>query len=330
MRRLKTALMTLLGLAVGAVLLAYAVKGVQAQDVMRLLTSADWLLAVPFLVLLFGFCAAKAARWALLLASVVTARARDVLPIVVVGYAGTVLLPLQLGELVRAAAAQRRFQASMTAVLASVAVERTFDLLAAAVLLMLALATNPAIDPRVQLVAWILPASVAVLFALLYIYARQPERLAAALVAPLRGFMPRVAERLQGLLVRGSTGAQSLRSSRVFAAAVALSFLQLAFIYGCVWVAFAACDVAVHPSAVLTVMVLTTLGMSLPSAPGYVGSIQAAFVVGLAPYGIDSTQAVTASLYYHLLICGSLLLGGVAWLPSLRLSPDARRLTPDA
>jgi uncharacterized membrane protein YbhN (UPF0104 family) len=165
---------------------------------------------------------------------------------------------------------------------------------------------------------------------LLRAYARDPQRLVDATLPPVRRFAPRLAEWLREHLLRGSIGAQALRSRAVFASATALSFVQLAFTCGCVALSFVACGISVSPTAVITVMVLATVGMSLPSAPGYVGSIQAAYVVGLAAYGVPAAEAVAASLFYHVLTCGTLLLAGVACLPTLRASPDARRLTPDA
>jgi uncharacterized protein (TIRG00374 family) len=315
---LKTGVMAAVGVAIGGGLLWYALRAVDVADLRRLLRQADWWLAGPFLVMLFGFCAAKSARWSLLLKPVTRTRPLELLPVVVVGYAGAILLPLQLGELVRSAAARRRLGVSLTAVLASIAVERTFDLLFAAILLGLALATNPAIAPEIGGFAWILGGAALGFFALLHAYASNPQAFATRALSLPRRIAPRVAARLEALLLRGSAGAQAIRSWPSFFGTSALSLLQITCTCVCVGLSFVACGIAATPSAVITVVVLATVGMSLPSAPAYVGSIQAAYVVGLAAYGVAPTVAVTASLYYHVLTCGSLLLGAIVCAPALR------------
>lgn len=50
------------------------------------------------------------------------------------------------------------------------------------------------------------------------------------------------------------------------------------------------------------VMFATVLGLWLPTAPGYVGTIQMAFVVVLLPLEIDRETILTASLLYNFLI----------------------------
>src|SRR5688572_25701581 len=90
------------GTAVSVLLLWFAVRNVPAEDLMASLQRASpgWL--APFLLALALFCWLKAVRWAALLQTVCPARARDLLAPVVIGYMGTGLLPMQLGELGRA------------------------------------------------------------------------------------------------------------------------------------------------------------------------------------------------------------------------------------
>jgi uncharacterized membrane protein YbhN (UPF0104 family) len=57
--------------------------------------------------------------------------------------------------------------------------------------------------------------------------------------------------------------------------------------------------------------------MSLPSGPGYVGSIQLAFTLGLAPFGVAAGTAIATSLFYHVLVCGSLIVAGLIALHRL-------------
>jgi uncharacterized membrane protein YbhN (UPF0104 family) len=54
------------------------------------------------------------------------------------------------------------------------------------------------------------------------------------------------------------------------------------------------------------VLVVTALAIALPNTPGFVGTLQAAFVLGLSPFGVSPDVAFAASVFY--------LVGG--WVPT--------------
>lgn len=83
---------------------------------------------------------------------------------------------------------------------------------------------------------------------------------------------------------------------------------------GCIGASCAALGLDVPFAAAASVLGLTIIGMSLPSGPGYVGSIQLAFTLGLAPFHVAAGPAIAASVFYHVLVCGSLILAGLVVL----------------
>jgi uncharacterized membrane protein YbhN (UPF0104 family) len=62
-------------------------------------------------------------------------------------------------------------------------------------------------------------------------------------------------------------------------------------------------------------LLLNVIGLTLPAAPGHVGTVQLAFIVGLAPFGVAREPAFAASVVYNfLMVVPTVLLG----LPGLR------------
>ena len=53
-------------------------------------------------------------------------------------------------------------------------------------------------------------------------------------------------------------------------------------------------------ASLAVVMGVVAFGVTVPSTPGFFGVIQVAFRVALAPFGVAATDAVAASVYYHL------------------------------
>ena len=60
----------------------------------------------------------------------------------------------------------------------------------------------------------------------------------------------------------------------------------------------------------------------MPAAPGHVGTVQLAFIAGLAPFGVGQAEALAASVIYNVLIVVPTVLLG---LPGLRRAGSALR-----
>jgi uncharacterized membrane protein YbhN (UPF0104 family) len=64
---------------------------------------------------------------------------------------------------------------------------------------------------------------------------------------------------------------------------------------------------------VLTVA-LINVAVALPTSPGYVGSVQAAFVLALLPYAVEREAAIAASVYFHVLVYVAVVATGLVFL----------------
>jgi len=111
---------------------------------------------------------------------------------------------------------------------------------------------------------------------------------------------------------------------------VAITFLQWAMMWLCIWLSIRAVGISVSWSASMLTVALINVAVALPTSPGYVGSVQAAFVLALLPYGIGNDVAVAASIYFHVLAYSSVVLAGLFFmrragrsLRSLMQAPDS-------
>ncbi len=65
----------------------------------------------------------------------------------------------------------------------------------------------------------------------------------------------------------------------------------------------------------VTALLLNVIGLTLPAAPGHVGTVQLAFIVGLAPFGVTRAEAFAGSVIYNvLMVVPTVILG----FPGLR------------
>lgn len=307
----------LVGVALSAVFLWLAARGVDVAQLKDALAAADARWAIAVLALLAGFCLAKAWRWSMLLGLPTLPGTLALTRAVLVGYAATSLLPLQLGEVVRAWAATRVVDRSIAPIVVSIALERVLDLLAVLAVLAAVLLLGGPLPAGLLKAGWTLGVLSAVLLVALIVYVAFTEatlRMAARLAAPLP-------ERTRAVLLdqlrRGAAGAASLRSPSMWFWLSVSSLAQWALMAGCIGASCAALGLDLPFAAAASVLGLTIIGMSLPSGPGYVGSIQLAFTLGLAPFAVAAGPAIAASVFYHLLVCGSLIVAGLVALHRL-------------
>jgi uncharacterized protein (TIRG00374 family) len=302
-----------LGLIVGVICLFFALRGVNFSEFAAAMRQANLWIAPPFLVILFAFYWIKTVRWVQLLAPFVAARAAALFPAVMIGYAGNALLPLSLGDVARASLAARQLQAPTFAVLVSIAIERAFDL--AGILLVLIAALIAFELPHViEITGYWLAAAIGavVLCACIYVF------FTAAVLGLARWFtawLPeKISTRIVGELKKGAAGAGIVRRPRLAASALATSLLQWFFMWLCVWLSLVALHIEVPFGAALVVLVLTVVGITLPSSPGYFGNIQLAYVLALKPFGIDAGSAIAASLFFHALAYPAVVIVGLIYL----------------
>jgi uncharacterized protein (TIRG00374 family) len=212
-----------------------------------------------------------------------------------VGLLANNVLPIRAGELVRVLALSREAGLRRTAVLATVGVERVFDLAVIAVLQLAVASLLPSADVtrRFTLLAAAILAVTAVLVVVLAI-------------VPVRRQAGALLMRLPMLRTRGGvvidslrTGLAALRDRQL--AAVALlwtlaSWIVLALSAWCVLKAF---DLKLPWHAALFLMIAVTFAQAVPASAGSVGVFELAARSALVAYGVPPAVALSAGLVLH-------------------------------
>src|SRR5262249_40423437 len=90
--------------------------------------------------------------------------------------------------------------------------------------------------------------------------------------------------------------------------------LQWALMWLCAWVAIWSVGIHTSWSASLLTVALINVAVSLPTSPGYVGSVQAAFVLALLSYAVEREVAIAASIYFHVLMYVAVVATGPLFL----------------
>lgn len=310
----RRSLLAIVGVLASAAMLWIALRNADFQAIRRAFTDANAGWAAPFLGALVLFYWLKSVRWRDLLATQVRARPKELFPAVMIGYAGTAILPMQMGELVRTYIVGKQFKLPFTLVLSSIGIERIFDLLTILLFLGLALGLGQEMPNVFVTASYAVGAIVIGGFATAIWLAMRPET-ALQISRSLTGWMPaRASNAIVGILQSVSRGLQSIRQPTLVARVTANSLIQWTLMGVCIWCSILALHLNVPASGVVLVLVATIVGISLPTSPGYIGNIQLAFVVALQPFGVSASEAIAASLFYHVLAYVTVIVVGFYFL----------------
>jgi glycosyltransferase 2 family protein len=293
---------TILGLGVTVVLLWWVLKDVSWARVGQALAQAHYLWLLPAMVFTMLGYGVRSYRWKFLLMPVKDIGTRSLFSATLIGFLANVVLPARLGELVRPYIIGRREGVSKTASLATIVVERVFDvttLLAcfAAVVLFAPHGKFPEALRRAGVVVFLVNLAALGVLVLLQVYTSRVLAVARWALSPL----PRkLSDRVAGMLGAFAEGLGSLRNGHHLVLISLLSVAMWFTIVLSIWSTLMAMHLDPAPplyaSAVLLVVI--SVGIMLPSAPGYFGPMQWACQVGLGIFGQDASTGFTYSCLY--------------------------------
>ena len=295
------------GLAVSTVCLWLAARGLLKDPEAfskagTAFAHADYRTLLPIMFATAVFYWFKALRWRLLLKPIGSFRtASDLFPFVMIGFGLNNVLPVHMGEVVRVLLFTRHARIRMSAVAASVVLERIFDSISVLTLLSFGLVFVHGLSPVIRRNTLMVAACVAVLVLGMLLYVFCTQKFIAMVNFLFSRILPApLLAKLTGTLASGATGLAALKEPRLVAGILSLSLgswlVNGMVIYLALW--------SFHlPHSMLIsciVLGLTAVGAAVPSAPGYLGVIQLCFMTVLCLFTNDEASVFAASIYYHL------------------------------
>lgn len=293
--RRSAAVALIVGIPLSVVCFWLAVRGVDLEAVRATLarTSPRWLVGV--LAAFSGTYVCFAMRWQRLVATLGPFRFRESLALVFVGAAVSNTVPGRPGELVRGAAAARRTHSKIAAGIATVFVDRAFDVfvLVAGAIVVLPLVPQSGWMGKVLLSA----VGLAIVCGIVLWAAWWRVRGSGARRRPSeRGTRSRLREALSAFV----EGLASIRSFREAALLFALSAGAWVFWAVGAWCCAQSLGISLSATEVAVLTVVVNLGVAIPSSPGFVGTFQWLTVSALSVFSdVDRSSAFAFSVLLH-------------------------------
>ncbi len=296
---MKRTLQLAAALAISAVCVWVSMKEVDLRAVAAALRNANYAgFAGVCAITIFAFWV-RAIRWRFLLRTDRRIGTASLFSATMIGFMANNVLPFRLGEFVRPWALARRERLSKSMLLATIVVERAVDMLTLLAIFGIALLVAPIAEntPAGRLVqggARIL----LVLSAVLTVFVVTAERNRAFAHALIRLMPARFRDRAARLLERFLDGFSLFRDLGRLLQVFVLSFGMFLSFSVALWITAWSLGISVPWYSGLVMLVVTAIGIMVPAAPGYVGTLNVACTAGLALYGVDKTPASAFGWFY--------------------------------
>ncbi len=297
---MKSGLGILAALILTGLTLTYALWDVDLANLWQTLISGElWVLA-PFLLILAVFYVTNAVRWSLMLRPFGHYSVTQLAPSMMIGFAANYVLPFRIGEIIRAFLLATELNRSKSGVLMTLVLERFLDLSAILILYIAALQSLSDAPPGFRASGWLATLALLGMLMGMALFLYYPETV-HRLWRTVNGVLPvALAQRGTIYLQEFEKGLSSLRAPRVVLMLMAESLLRWLLAALLVWLALRAYGPAPSLPLCMVVVGVTAVAVSIPSAPGFIGPMQAAFVLALTPFGIEQEVALSASILFLL------------------------------
>ena len=293
--------------AVAVALMAFFVRNVDMGTVFNAIAVArrDFLFLALLTVTISYFL--RAIRWRYLLEPLGHVGLGNAVRATMIGFAASSVVPGRVGEFLRPYVLARREHLSTSAVFATVVVERILDLAAILVLFSCSVtifdpafaATNSVMLEALRAGAVVATVGAAGALGMAYFAAKDPGRVGCIVGRLVRPLSKRISKVLAATAERFASGLGVMRQTAPLMWALVWSVALWVTIGAGLWLVSVSFGIRMPPAGVGVLLVLTALGVAVPTPAG-IGGYHAAYQVGVIElYSATDEAAVGAGLLSH-------------------------------
>jgi uncharacterized protein (TIRG00374 family) len=300
-RKTRRTLLIYLGYAISIVLVYLAFRKVELRLLWNSIAHANyWWVIVNATVVMIAMWY-RSYRWKSMVDPIKKVGMGKLFSSTMIGFMASNVLPLRLGEFVRAWSLGRIADISRSAVMATVVIERIFDsfVLLTFLTIILLFKKIPLPDELQSFGYFFLIANLVALAILIFLRVK-PKPTLQALEIPLRIFPVKLREKVMSVFVKFTEGLAVIGDlKRVLR--ISFQSLLLWTITGLSnYFVFLAFDLGYLPiDASFVVLVIVSIGIMIPQSPGFVGGYHICVWYALKPYGVVQDTAMAVAVVLH-------------------------------
>ena len=291
---------TLTGIVISAVFLFFAFRKVDIHEINLAFRSVEYIYLIPIVFLLLSSFWLRAVRWKYLLQPVKTIKISSLFSAAMIGFMANNLLPARLGEFVRAYAIGEKEKISKSSSLATIVVERILDgftlLLFLAFIFVFWSFSFPGWLRSTSYLALVFYVFAVLFLILLKVRTKVMLSISEYIIRPLPGRVRRPFIKIMDSFVGGLN---ILHSVKDIILSIILSVIIWLHSVAVIYILLISFGINISVFASFLLLVALGIGVMVPSAPGFVGTIQIVCVAVLSLFTVSKSEALSFSIIYH-------------------------------
>ena len=290
------------GIVISAVFIGLLFWKIDFVELTASLRQANYWWLAPNIAMVMFAMYQRAYRWKFMIRPVKEVAFDKLLAATCIGFMANNVLPLRLGEFVRAySLAYQDREVSKSASLATIFVERmVFDLAALLVIFGAVVAVASVDIPQEMKFGIFLSIIVALLgLGLVFLLAVKPGQAGDYMTRHLFFLPSRAKETIKAIILRFSSGLEFMTQARVASWVAFQTLLVWLFMGASNYFVFLAFGFDLPLEASYFLLVVVSISILIPSSPGFVGVYHAGTVFTLTQYGIAKEAALSFALVLH-------------------------------
>jgi len=308
----------IIGFIISFLFMYLSLKGLDFSEIKTSFQSANYFYLFPALLLVLLLLLLRSYRWGVMLSPLIKYDQKTLFVITAIGFMVVSIIPARIGEIARPYLVKQKNGIKMSSTIATVVVERIFDLLAMMFILFIVILLIPLPSALFNSGITLLVVSITAFMCLIFlavkkdfslnkadiIFEKLPDKPAAFLKRLLHSFveglqiLPDIKKTLYLFFL--SVLVWTVNSATFYVMFYAFGF-ELGFIDAC------------------ALMVIAAISVILP-APGFVGTFHYACILGLSYFDISKADAASYAVLTHFLQIVPVIVLGFVFLPFQKLS----------
>ena len=288
----------ILGICISLIGLYFAFSGIDFDQLWIIIKQLDLFYGALSLTILLLSNAIRALRWQILAYPLDRISFNPALSSIMIGYFGNSVLPFRMGELLRAYILAEKTSLNISSAFGTIVTERILDFVGLSLLILLTIVAYPAewINQKIMISVVVISL---IAFMLVFCF-KEIKSFFTFDLKRINFFQKSITRKIIGILEKLIDGAVAIRSTN----RVMLIFLYtlIIWIMYCLSTYFALLSTGVWIKwyEVCVLMISTTLAISIPAAPAYVGTYHATVVYVLTTFFfINKIDAQASAVIIH-------------------------------
>lgn len=306
----------IIGLIVAAIFIYLSIRGVEYEQVLKIFENVNAFYLVPAIILFISGTILRSVRLGIMLSPLEKISQKKLFPITCVGFMAITLIPMRAGEIVRPYLIKTKSQIPFTSSLATIFVERVLDLLTLVFLFLFAMLTSDLPEWVIYLGYTSLSIIIAII-CLILLLVHKTELFINIFRPLLKRFPEKLYTKIVELVRNFVSGFKIISSPKNILYTVFLTLLIWVFAALSLYSLYFSLNLHLPFTSSFVVLFITMIGISLPTAPGFIGNWQYGCILALSIYGLPKGDSFGFSMIYYLLGVGTTCLLGLVFFPSI-------------